>query len=110
MRKTIGLLPGYPADEILAFVDPIKQSGQRPPGESEHGIALYNPPSCLLRDDPQLWHVVDELQSGYRATPTPGEYSELSSWHIDCLSIWRPARARAEKRYAETIQKNKGES
>jgi len=96
--RDIGWLPGVDAPGVLMFADPLEDDSGQSPHEDPRGIELRRHPEAMLRDDPELWPVVDRFRAGVPLEVTREEHDTLSAWEIDARLIMLAATRREEQR------------
>ena len=62
--RAIGWLCGEDSQAPLGYCDPIDEEGRRPAGEGPRGIVRWRHPEAMLRDDDELWPIVDRFRCG----------------------------------------------
>ena len=93
--RSVGWLP-MDAPGVLAYVDPMDDAAG--PGEDPRGIEVRRHPEAILRDDPDLWDVVDRFRAGCPLEVSRAEYDSLTAWEIDARLIMLAATKREEAR------------
>jgi len=94
----LGFVPGLDSPHILAWVDPIEDADHRNENESAKGLPVRRHPHATLRDDPELWSIVDRFRCGVNKDLTHAEFDELSNWQLEAWLIMRAASNREESR------------
>lgn len=94
----LGHVPDTDSPHILAYIDPIEESGHRNKQEDPRGLEIRRHPSAMLRDDPDLWDIVDRFRSGVKKEMTHKEFEALSNFQIEAWLIMRSAHQRQEMR------------
>jgi hypothetical protein len=82
---------------VLGYVDPIKETAQRPSDEDPQGLEVRQNPYYMLLDDPDLWDITDRFRCNVRK-------EEIEAW-VTMLS----ANAREEQRQIENMRAGNGD-
>ena len=93
----LGWMPGQEAPHPLAYLDPIADDDLRG-DEDARGVAVMRHPEAILRDDSELWNVVDRMRAGCPLEVSHIEHDTLPSWEIDARLIMLSAQRREEQR------------
>lgn len=95
--RTLGWVYREDAPGVFATLDPIEEERLRPKGEGANGVELTRHPEAMLRDDPELWDVVDRFRVAGRKVRRR-EYDQISSFEVDCLAVLGSATDREMQR------------
>ena len=98
----LGHVSDTDSPHILAYVDPIESAAERPEGEDPRGVELKRHPSAMLRDDPDLWDIVDRFRCGTHKELTHSEFESLSNFQLEAWIVMRAAHQREEIREIKT--------
>ena len=90
----IGFFPGEFPEAPIGYVDPLPDAT----GEHARGCLLRRHPDFDVRDDPDLWSVVERFKAGIDRDLGHDHYERWSAWMIDAWSILRAAESRERVR------------
>ena len=96
-RARAGLVKGVKGS-VERWFDPIENEALRPTGESKQGVKFTQHPLIVLREEPELWHLVQELLD---CPPDDGvryDRSNRSNFEFEVIHTWAAARARRVER------------
>lgn len=94
-RRLLGWVYREDAPGVLASLDPPIEDEKLRPGEK--AIEVTRHPEAMLRDEPELWDVVDRFRVTGRKVRRR-EYDALSSFEVDCLAVLGSATDREMRR------------
>ena len=105
----LGCVPGVLSPNVLGYVDPIKETAQRPSDEDPQGLEVRQNPYYMLLDDPDLWDITDRFRCNVRKELTHAEFDRLSAWEIEAWVTMLSANAREEQRQIENMRAGNGD-
>lgn len=97
-------LGGVDAPLVLTWCDPIADARDRPDGEDERGLPLYQHPEMMLLEDADLWTVVDRWRCGVAREFSRDDYAAISNWEAEAWLTMRAAHGREERREIERLK------
>ena len=104
----LGHVPGHDSPHILGYLDPIEEEHQRPASEDHRGMEIRRHPSVMLREDPDLWDIVDRFRCGVIKDLTHREFDELSAWQVEAWLIMRTVAHRVDMRQIKEARADRG--
>ena len=102
---SIGFFPGELPETPIGYVDPLPGAT----GEHARGCLLRRHPDFDVRDDPELWPVIERFKAGIDRDLGHEHYERWSAWMIDAWSILRAAESRERLREIKREREGAGD-